>query len=179
MKDFDTFTKTAYIYEQFGQINYYHRLWKVTQSAISRPMWSHWWYLLPSICRSLSSPVWGSLHMLMLFYLLFSTVNDPNSFIYYLPSEGYSQHIAAACHWSATRLGDFWKFLATNCLLRVAQRFVNFLGYLKVGQFLGKIALTSFRATTGNFGLLLIPASGHAACQSLSRRRRLTSPLIL
>ena len=27
---------------QLGQNNYCHRLWKVAQSAINRPIWSHW-----------------------------------------------------------------------------------------------------------------------------------------
>ena len=28
---------------KFGQNNLYQRLWKVSQSEINRPIWSHWW----------------------------------------------------------------------------------------------------------------------------------------
>ena len=42
MKDFDAFTKISYKYWPFGHNNYYHSLWKVAQSAINRPIWSHW-----------------------------------------------------------------------------------------------------------------------------------------
>ena len=42
MKDFDTFTKIVWICGRFGQNNCCHRLWKVAQSAINRPIWSHW-----------------------------------------------------------------------------------------------------------------------------------------
>ena len=41
MKDFDAFTKISYKYWPFGHNNYYHSLWKVAQSAINRPIWSH------------------------------------------------------------------------------------------------------------------------------------------
>ena len=33
---------------------------------------------------------------------------------------------------SATRLGDFWKFLVTNILSKVAQMFGDFLGFLEI-----------------------------------------------
>ena len=41
IKDFDTFTKIAW-----GQIKYCQRLWKVAQSPINRPIWSHWYSTL-------------------------------------------------------------------------------------------------------------------------------------
>ena len=41
-KDFDTFTKIAWECRRFGQINCCQRLWKVAQSAINYPIWSHW-----------------------------------------------------------------------------------------------------------------------------------------
>ena len=39
---FDTFTKIAWECGRFGQINCCQRLWKVAQSSINRPIWSHW-----------------------------------------------------------------------------------------------------------------------------------------
>ena len=42
MKDFDNFTKIVYKCGQFGQNNCCHRLWKVGQSGINCPIWSHW-----------------------------------------------------------------------------------------------------------------------------------------
>ena len=41
IKDFDTFTKITEELRRFGQINCGLRLWKVAQSAINRPIWSH------------------------------------------------------------------------------------------------------------------------------------------
>ena len=50
--------KNCLNWEQFGQNNWYHKLWKVAQNAINRPIWSHcltWeqafpggWVALPS-----------------------------------------------------------------------------------------------------------------------------------
>ena len=45
MIDFGTFTKIVYECRRFGQTNCCHRLWKVDQSPINRPIWSHWWLL--------------------------------------------------------------------------------------------------------------------------------------
>ena len=42
MKDFDNFTKIALKCGWFGQNNCHHRLWKVAQSAINSPIWSHY-----------------------------------------------------------------------------------------------------------------------------------------
>ena len=42
MKDFDTFTKIAWECRRLGQINCCQRLWKVSQSPINHPIWSHW-----------------------------------------------------------------------------------------------------------------------------------------
>ena len=41
MKDFDNFTKITWECGQFGQINCCHRVWKIAQSAIDWPIWSH------------------------------------------------------------------------------------------------------------------------------------------
>ena len=37
---------------------------------------------------------------------------------------------------SVTRLGDFWKFLATNLLTKVAQNIGDFLGYFEKEHFM-------------------------------------------
>ena len=70
-------------------------------------------------------------------------------------------------------LGDFWKSLATNFLIKLAQKIGNFLGYFKVCRFLRKTNLVTFWASIGKFGLLLIPITGHTAREpknpSLSR----------
>ena len=42
MKDCDIFKKIALEFGWFGQNNCCHRLWKIAQSAINRPIWSHW-----------------------------------------------------------------------------------------------------------------------------------------
>ena len=42
IKDFHTFTKVALECGRFGQTNCCHRLWKVAQIPINRPIWSHW-----------------------------------------------------------------------------------------------------------------------------------------
>ena len=53
MIDFDTFTKIAWECGRFGQIYCCHRLWKVAQSAINCPIWSH--------CRRLKVVIFGKL----------------------------------------------------------------------------------------------------------------------
>ena len=50
---------------------------------------------------------------------------------------------------SVTRLGDFWKFLATKFLAIEAQMIVNFLGYYGKPHAYVKTALASFWATFG------------------------------
>ena len=45
---------------------------------------------------------------------------------------------------SVTRLGDFWKFLATNILTKVAQIFGNFLGCCEKHYFVSKNCCGSF-----------------------------------
>ena len=57
-----------------------------------------------------------------------------------------------------TRLGDFWKFLVTNFLTKVAQMYVDFLGYFENFQFHFLTTVVTFWAT---LGLLNISASGH------------------
>ena len=72
MKDFDNFTKFALKCGWFGQNSCCHRLWKVVQSAINHPIWSHWqrpslylanggWIMFRLFCRLLRSYVrWSS-----------------------------------------------------------------------------------------------------------------------
>ena len=45
---------------------------------------------------------------------------------------------------SVTRLGDFWKFLATNFVTKVTQRYEDFLGYLENICFQVKTAMATF-----------------------------------
>lgn len=52
---------------------------------------------------------------------------------------------------SVNRLGDFFKFLATNFLTNVAQVFDNFRGYFETC----KTAVTTFWVTGGKFGYLV------------------------
>ena len=54
-----------------------------------------------------------------------------------------------------TRLGHFWRFLSTNCLFQIAQIFVNFLGYFKVGDFKYKNYFGYFLANLGKFWVTL------------------------
>ena len=44
MKDFDTFENCLKC-GQFGQNIWWHRLWKVAQSAIHHPIWPHWFQI--------------------------------------------------------------------------------------------------------------------------------------
>ena len=48
---------------------------------------------------------------------------------------------------SVTRLGDFWKFLVTNFITRVAKMFGDLLGYFE--RFLSKSAVKTFWAIFG------------------------------
>ena len=64
---------------------------------------------------------------------------------------------------NVTRLGDFWKFLVTNFLTKVAQMYVDFLDILKTSIFMDKL----FRHYWNIFGLLYISVSGHTAHCSL------------
>ena len=50
-----------------------------------------------------------------------------------------------------TRLGDFWKFLATKFLAKEAQIICNFLGYFEIPHSHVKTALATFWATFGKF----------------------------
>ena len=59
---------------------------------------------------------------------------------------------------SVTRLGDFWQFLATKFLPKVAQIMCNYWGYFKKPHLYAKTAVaTSWVA----FGLLFASTSGH------------------
>ena len=70
-----------------------------------------------------------------------------------------------------TRLGDFWKFLETNVTLKLAQILGNFLGDFDVSHFLRKKPiLVTFWASIENFGLRLIPTSGHTGCEIRNER---------
>ena len=64
---------------------------------------------------------------------------------------------------SGTRLGDFWKFLATNFIAKVDQLFGDFLGYFDKYHFLSQSCHGYSCTTFEEFGLLLIPTSSHTA----------------
>ena len=56
---------------------------------------------------------------------------------------------------SVTRLGDFWKVLATNFLTKIAQIIGDFCAtYFEIQNFYVKTAVTNFE----KFGLLFIPS---------------------
>ena len=58
--------------------------------------------------------------------------------------------------YSETRLGDFLKLLGTIFRLKVAQLFCDLRAILKRVTFYVKLAVATFWATWGNFGLLVI-----------------------
>ena len=66
---------------------------------------------------------------------------------------------------SVTRLGDFWKFLATNSLSKVAKKIVTF-GLCRKRSINVKTALDILRQLLKTFGQLLNPASGHIAFET-------------
>ena len=55
-------------------------------------------------------------------------------------------------HYSVTRLGGFSKFLATNFLIKVAQIYGNFWGYLEECYFLRRACFITFRQLLENMG---------------------------
>ena len=59
--------------------------------------------------------------------------------------------------------GIFGKFFATNFVTKVAKICWNFRDYCERHYFYFKIAVASFCALSGKFGLLLITISGHTA----------------
>ena len=62
---------------------------------------------------------------------------------------------------SVTRLGDFFNFLATNCISKVAPIFGDFLDSCEAIAFNDKLAMLHFGQLLEKFGLLFISASGH------------------
>ena len=52
---------------------------------------------------------------------------------------------------SVTRLGDFWKFLVTKSLTKVAQMYGNYWGYFEKHHFLGKNSCCYYLAASGIF----------------------------
>ena len=64
---------------------------------------------------------------------------------------------------SVTRLGDFWKFLATNFLTKVTQIFGNFLGYCEKHYFVSKNSCGSFWGIIWKIWATFNPTSGHTA----------------
>ena len=62
---------------------------------------------------------------------------------------------------SVTRLGNFWKFLVTNFLTKVAQIYRRLFRIFENNNFQVKTAVASFCPTFSKIGLLLISASGH------------------
>ena len=53
---------------------------------------------------------------------------------------------------SVTRLGDFWKFLSTNLLTKVAQKVWWLLGFFEIDQFMQKLLWIWFRQLMETFG---------------------------
>ena len=72
----------------------------------------------------------------------------------YLPL--YGPH--SSTHFSVTRLGDFWKFLAINSLSKVAQKDCWLLGNFEKDQLMSKLLWILFRQHLGHF---FNSASGH------------------
>ena len=62
---------------------------------------------------------------------------------------------------SVTRVGYFWKILATNFLAKVSQIFGDFLGYLENTAFEEITVMATFWATLQKNLALFIPTSGH------------------
>ena len=60
-----------------------------------------------------------------------------------------------------TKLGDFWNFLATKFITKVAQMFGDFLGGCENHHFLNQVGEATFGLLFGKKGLLFIPTSGH------------------
>ena len=56
---------------------------------------------------------------------------------------------------SVTRLGDFWNFLATNFVTKVAQMFCNFMGSCKNHYFLSQAAWQLFGQLLKNLDYFL------------------------
>ena len=62
---------------------------------------------------------------------------------------------------SVTRLGDFYKFLGTNCLKKVAQIIWWLFGLFLIMSLLCKTLRLLFVQFLGKIGLLFSPTSGH------------------
>ena len=60
-----------------------------------------------------------------------------------------------------TRLGDFWNFLVTNFITKVAQMFGDFLGSCENYHFLSQIFEATFGQLLEKLELLFISTSGH------------------
>ena len=73
---------------------------------------------------------------------------------------------------SVTRLGDFFNFLATNCISKVAPIFGDFLDSCEAIAFNDKLAMLHFGQLLEKFGLLFISASGHIGTDVLNKLNR-------
>ena len=80
------------------------------------------------------------------------------------PSRDWSQS-DQICRY-LTRLGAFWKFLATNLLTKVSQIFGDFLNFITKPAFKQKVLRLLFGQPFETFRLLIIPTSGHT-CSDL------------
>ena len=102
-----------------------------------------------------------------LFIRLFNSIDDSNqySICYHSVGSTYSALQCRICNskpvWPDWEI--FESSFAANFLINVAQKFGNFLGYFKVCNYVIKTTLVTFWASTGKFGSILIPASGHTA----------------
>ena len=67
---------------------------------------------------------------------------------------------------SVTRLGDFWKLVATKSLTKVAQIIGNFLGYFEKTHSYVKTAVATFWATFGIIWATFFPTSVHTAADA-------------
>ena len=70
---------------------------------------------------------------------------------------------------SVTRLGAFWKFLATYFLTKVAQIIGYYLGYCGKQYCLSKKCCGSFLDIVWKIWATFIPTSGHTGCNRLSQ----------
>ena len=66
------------------------------------------------------------------------------------------------------RLGDFWNFLVTNFITKVAQMFGDFLGSYENFSFLSWTVRLRLGQILEKLGLLFISTSGHNACRSFT-----------
>ena len=69
------------------------------------------------------------------------------------------------CAFQCDRIGLFLKGLGEKLDNKSSPNIWQLLGYFEVCHFLRKTNLITFWVSIGNFGLLLIPISGHTVCK--------------